>query len=186
MVGSMRWHSPFCPSVGLLRSEGLQADNLVHILVGGVTVDLLAVREQIVFYSLEQGKVNTSLFSWILDIFHSYFEEFCCKIQLDSKLWRIFPSHWYFINCYLSVATDSSAADLPEHESKTVNICRFEALEAVSVDAVAEDLRGHVAPGADPGVGGDVEGPCVGAVPYCQTKVCYGGGPVILDEDISE
>ena len=84
------------------------------------------------------------------------------------------------------MVTDCPPTDLPEDKPEAVDVCRLEAVEAVCVDVVAEDLRSHVAPGADPGVGGDVEGPGVSAVPNRQTKVCYGGCTVILDEDISE
>ena len=86
--------------------------------------------------------------------------------------------------CYLSLVTGSPSADLPEDETEAVDVCSFEALEAVGVDVVAEDLWGHVTSGAYPGVWGDVQRLRVAVVPHRQTKVCYGCCPVIFDEDI--
>ena len=84
------------------------------------------------------------------------------------------------------MVTDCPPTDLPEDKPEAVDVCRLEAVEAVCVDVVAEDLRSHAAPGADPGVGGDVQPLGVTVVPHRQTKVCYRRRPVIFDENISE
>ena len=84
------------------------------------------------------------------------------------------------------MVTDCPPTDLPEDKPEAVDVCRLEAVEAVCVDVVAEDLRSHVAPGADPGVGGDVQPLGVTVVPHRQTKVRYGRRPVILYENISK
>ena len=121
----------------VLRSDGLETDCLVHVLVRRIRGHHISVRQEVVLHPL-------------------------------------------------SLTAHRPPPDLPEDEAEAVDVGSLETLEAVGVDVVAENLRGHVAPGAHPGVGGDVERLSVAVVPHGQTKVCYRRRPVIFDENISE
>ena len=82
------------------------------------------------------------------------------------------------------VPGECSSRDLPEHETKCVHVGGLEGLDVGLVERLVKNLRRHVAPGADPRVGRDVDLVRLAVKPDGEPEVGDGAGAVPLDEDV--